>query len=115
MQGGRFKERLTFQKRRTEADGLGNSEGDWVDQFQLKANVRPRLGGETVIGQRLVGLQPVLITVHKCSMSNEITSGWRAKHAVTGVIYDITSPLADVTGKGKEYEMVAQTGMTQGG
>lgn len=117
MQGGRFNERLVFQRRTFVDDGYGNKEGgDWEDQFEMRANVRPRLGGETVIAQRLTGLQPLLITVRKCSKSDQIQVGWRAKKAANPtVIYDITSPTTDVTGKRKELEMVAQTGIATSG
>lgn len=106
---GAKRTRLSFQKRASAADTLGNKEGDFVQQFELSGKVIALRGSEPVIADRLQGIQPVVITVWKCSKSDLVTTGWRAVDQVTGVSYNIRT-VADMRGDGRELDMMAEAG-----
>jgi head-tail adaptor len=68
---GELNHRIAFAKREqvnpdSPAD-LGNTEGVFVEQFQVFAEVRAKFGGEAVTAARLTGQQPVTITVRQNS------------------------------------------------
>lgn len=95
---GDLRRRIAFDARAVTDDGMGNVEGDWVEQFVVWAAVRPRLGGETVTAARLAGRQPMLITVRQSTQAKLITTDWRArdplkapsaKSAAEGALYNI--------------------------
>ena len=73
------------QRRSTISDGYGNTEGAWVDQLTCAAELKPRLGGESVLQERLAGRQPYMLTVRYSSISAQITPEWRAFDARKGL------------------------------
>lgn len=92
MTAGRLRERITFSERETGSgvpDGYGNYEGQWVFRFTVAARKRYLRGGEEVLGQRLQGTQPVLLTVRSSLETRQITTDWRATDARTGEHYNI--------------------------
>lgn len=105
---GRLRERLTFQSRAEVADGYGNHEGAWVDRFTAAGRVLPLRGGEAVLGARLGGLQPVVITIRACAAAQAVTAAWRAVDARTGAVYALTSPAADME-ESRQYLTIAAT------
>lgn len=90
--GGKLRDRILLQQRT--ADGYGDPAGPWppIDGgTAMRADVVPLRGGESVMGQRLQGKQPVIISVRRCALTLSIDNAWRAVNARTGAIYDIAS------------------------
>lgn len=104
---GALSERVVFQRRGAIPDGHGNEiAGDWTDQFDEPARLRPRIGGEEVLGARLTGVQPFVLTVRSSARTRTITPAWRAVDARTGTVYEITS-LANTDERNGYIEMMA--------
>lgn len=94
MTAGLLRERIAFSEREvgvSAADGYGNFEGGWGYRFTVAARKRYLRGGEQVIGQRLQGTQPILLTVRASSDTRRITADWRATDARSGEHYAIRS------------------------
>jgi SPP1 family predicted phage head-tail adaptor len=107
--GKRGRWRVTFSKRAAGDDGHGNITGDFVDQFTVSAELRPKLGGETVLAGRLEGRQLVNIIVLQSAATRAITTDWRARDAISGAIYNIRSGPIDPKGNRQEFELLAET------
>lgn len=91
-EAGQLRERVTFQRRTASKDGYGNSVAGWQDQFTTAAELRPRLGGEAVLQERLAGRQPYLLTVRHFSQTAMVTPEWRAVDARnTNRVFNIRS------------------------
>lgn len=105
-----LRHKIAFDQRVASDDGMGNRQADWQQQFQVRAAVRAKLGGEAVTAARLAGQQPVLITVRQSSATNRVTPDWRARDARTGAEYAIRS-IVDPDGAGQWWEMLCQTGV----
>lgn len=86
---GSRRERISLQRRAL--DQNGDPLGPWVEQAQCAAELRNLRGGEQVMGQRLQGVQPVLLTVLASQVSRLADNGWRAVNTRSRQIYDITS------------------------
>jgi SPP1 family predicted phage head-tail adaptor len=110
MAAGKLRERLKFQKRGEPVDdGYGNTVTDWVDQFTVSARVKPRLGSEPIIAQRLQGVQPVTITVRASSDTRQIAPDWRAIDTRDATkVYNLRTAAADE--KDRFIEMLADDG-----
>lgn len=113
ISAGRLNRRLRFEKRAAvaEGDGLGSYEGAWEEQFTVAAAIKALRGGESVIGARLTGTQPVIITVRLSSQSRAIRSDWQAVDAHTGEIFALTSPPADTAGTRMYLDIMATSGV----
>lgn len=112
---GALNRRIRFEARTEEpsGDGLGNFEGAWSEQFTIAATVRNLRGGETVLGARLTGTQPAVITVRLSPQTLEIRSDWRAVDAVSGQVFALTSPPADTQGHRMYLDIMATSGVAQ--
>lgn len=109
---GSLRSLLAFEERIMESDGAGNEQGPFVERFRVPAEVRNGRGSETVLANRLEGIQPVTITVRQSSQTRMIRSDWRARDVRTGEVYALRSPAADPAhGKGAWLEMVAASGV----
>lgn len=108
MSAGELREKLAF-------DSIGQQDADggivaaaWVEQFQRRARVKPLRGSEPVIAQRLVGVQPVVITVRASNETREITTGWRARDLRSGAEYQIRAVTPDE--KRQYIDIIAESG-----
>lgn len=82
---GRLKSRVRFEKRSAALpDAYGTVEGDWVEQFTRRAEVKPLKGAESVIAARLQGRQPAVMVVRRDSETKAITTDWRAVEIMPG-------------------------------
>lgn len=63
------------------------------------------------MGQRLQGVQPVILTVRRSLNTACVTTGWRA--CIKGVTYNIRST-ADMVQDGACLEMLAESGPANG-
>jgi SPP1 family predicted phage head-tail adaptor len=77
-----------------DAEG-GETVGDWTEQFTCAARIRPLVGSEPVIAQRLTGVQPAVITVRSSSLTRTVDSSWRIRNARTGTQYNIRAVTPD--------------------
>lgn len=112
MLAGALRERLRFERRPTTADdGYGNVEGGWRMMFQAYARVRPLVGSETVIAQRLSGVQPVRITVRSSALARQVTAGWRAVDMRDEArVFNITAPGANMDERNRWVDLMATFG-----
>lgn len=76
---GALKERLQFQQRAL--DARAEPLGDWEDRFPARAQISYLRGSESVLAQRLQGVQPAIITVRSSTATKALTSAWRALNA----------------------------------
>jgi hypothetical protein len=70
-----MRDRVTFQQR--ELDDRGRRLGPWADRFTLPAQLTWLRAGETIIGQRLQGLRPCLVTVYDTPDARLVDNAWR--------------------------------------
>jgi SPP1 family predicted phage head-tail adaptor len=94
-QAADLKHRLTFQKEVATPDPYGGSTYVWTDQLTVWGSIIFRTGSETVIAQRLQGIQPVTVRVRYSAQTKAIEASWRIKHQRgDGVVdyYAVKSP-----------------------
>jgi Phage head-tail joining protein len=72
---GLLRETITLQRRALDANG--DRLGPWADEFASPARVLHRTVGETVLAQRLAGVQPVEVTLRLNTMSAAVDTDWR--------------------------------------
>lgn len=110
---GRLRERLHFQSRAMEDDGMGNQlpVGEFETRFTLSASVTPRVGGEEVTAARLQGKQPYVCLVRHCRQMADVTVGWQAVDARNADrVFNVASPPADPDGKNQWLEFIVIEG-----
>jgi len=113
---GDLRNRIGFYQLQSSNDGYGNTESAYLDDpdFQCSANVKPRLGGETVLAQRLGGTNLVNITVRQSSRTRLLNDSWKAKDERSGVEYNIRSiidPYEDTGESGRWFELLCEKGV----
>lgn len=81
---GHLFERVAFDERVTQPDGYGNEQENFVEQFQRRAGFTFMRGGETVIGARLEGRQPLVVRVRRDSDTLKIASDWQMRDVRNG-------------------------------
>ncbi len=107
---GRLRDRVVFDRRENVEDDYGNTQAEFVEQFDVAANIQARFGGEALTAARLQGQQPVTITIRQSTRTRLIKEDWRARNARSGEVYAIRS-IVDPDGKRAWLEILAQTGM----
>lgn len=90
---GDLYESVAFDKRVTgnpdsPAD-YGQTEKDWVEQLRCRAKFVHLRGGEAVMGGRLMGRHPVVVTVYATSATRAIAADWRMRDVRTSVEYAV--------------------------
>lgn len=117
MQAGDLRARVGFYKRAAAPSGTdyGVPEGEFpsTPEFECAANIKPRLGGEQVLAQRLTGVNLVNITVRQSSRTKAVDTAWRIKDQKTDVLYNIRSiidPYGGSSQHGLWLEMLAEKG-----
>jgi hypothetical protein len=80
--------RFRFERRAVDANG--DRLGAWGDDaVTMQAWLLALKGTEAVMGARLQGRQPVVLTIRSCKATRAITTDWRAVDARTGDVYGI--------------------------
>lgn len=111
MPAGELRQRVAFEKQAEVASSFGIEAGDWTEQFQVWCRVRPLRGTEPVIAQRLVGVQPIVLTVRSSSDTRLIDASWRARHVHSGALYNIRAVTPD---ERKAYiDLLTESGVAQ--
>lgn len=78
MEIGDLTKRASFQRRTVDDDGYGNEIGAWSPTLFIRwCHVRFLRGGEAVMGSRLEGRQPVIVTVRNDSDTATVNSDMR--------------------------------------
>ena len=95
---GQLRERVRFTARGTTSDDAGNVQTgfDPTTAIDRSALFIMRPGSEAVITARLAGLQPVAVVVRRDSATLAITAAWQMQDLVTGQLYAIVAPPADL-------------------
>lgn len=89
---GRLREIVAFESRAIVDDGLGNEiSGDWTERFKANAEISFLKGGESVVADRLQGMQPAVIAVRYEPQALSANTDWRIKDLRSGVVYQIKS------------------------
>lgn len=109
---GRMRERVRFEARGfVEDDTSGNPQsGPFAEVYSCAAEITPKLGGETVLAERLTGTQPMLITVRMCKALEDLTTDWRIVDTRTGTEYNIKAS-SNPDEKKKFLEILAVSGV----
>lgn len=108
--GGSLRHRITFDQRADVDDGFGNTQAGWAEQFTVWAEVKAKLGGETVTAARLQAQNTVTITVRQSAKTSLIAEDWRARDVPEGIEYAIRS-IVDPDDSGAWWEILCQTGV----
>lgn len=110
MAAGRLDRRLRFEKRQETPDGAGNFRSDFLPQFTVAAGREWLRGGESIIGARLEGRQPAILTIRASAQARTITHDWRAVDTRDGAVYNIRETPKE-TGSRHYLEMLAERGV----
>ena len=86
---GSLQERVSLAKRGEVDDGYGNTQSDWIDQFETAAAYVHLRGGETVIAARLENKHPVVVRIRTSASARQIRTDWKLVDRRTGVEYAI--------------------------
>jgi hypothetical protein len=106
--GGQLHELVAFDDRVAADDGMGNTEGDWAEQFQCRAGYTFLRGGEAVLASRLEGVQPIVARIRMTPETLQIKADWQMRDVRTGVAYNIRSIAAIDR---KWLDLVVQSGV----
>lgn len=110
---GGLREKLHFQSRAMEDDGMGNQlpVGEFETRFTQSAELKPRVGGEEVTAARLQGKQPYVCGVRFTRQMGDVTVGWQAVDARNpDRVFNVASPPADPDGKNQWLEFIVIDG-----
>ena len=89
MKAGELRQRFSFAFRQTTNDGLGNEQGEWVDQFTAWGKRVVLRGGEQVMADRLGGREPAIITIRASNQARQVTTDWRCTDFRTQEVFNI--------------------------
>lgn len=108
---GALSEVVEFQVRSEADDQYGNPiSGPFTTQFFEPCRLRPLKGTEPVLAQRLVGVQPYVLTVRSSVRTRRVGVDWRAVNARTGETYNITA-ITNPDERGAYLDMLVTTGV----
>lgn len=88
---GQMKDLVAFEEPTEETGAYGIKAGPWLERFRRLASVEAMRGNEPVIAQRLIGVNPIMVTVRSSTQTRTVTSAWRVHHIITGARYNIRS------------------------
>ncbi|WP_313760172.1 head-tail adaptor protein [Rhizobium sp.] len=106
---GELQHRVAFDERTVINDGLGNTEGAFVERFKSWAAFRPRGGSEAVVAARMEGRNLLGVYVRSSAQTKRITSDWRMRDTRTGEAYAIR--IVDAVSDRYWVYLEAQTGV----
>lgn len=113
MPAGELRERVAFDRRSGADDGAGNVEDDWAQiGGDVAARIRFLKGGETVVGQRLEGTSPAVVTVRSSTVTRAVTSVFRIRDVRSGRTFNVTAVTPDE--QGAYLDILCTTGGADG-
>ena len=86
---GQLIENVAFDALDSVADGYGNRQTEFVEQFKTRAGFTWLRGGESIQAARLEGQQPLIVRVRVSEDTNRIKPDWRMRDARTGNVFAI--------------------------
>lgn len=111
MAAGRLDRRLRFEERQEVSNGAGGFRGEWVHQFTVAAGRKWLRGGEAVIGARLEGRQPAILTIRSSLQARGIGHDWRAVDERDGRVFNLRESPKESDDRAY-LEMLAESGVT---
>jgi head-tail adaptor len=111
MPAGELRGKIGFYNRVPIDTDYGTAAGDWVLQFTRSSRIRYLRGGEEVMGQRLEGVSPIVLTVRSGEETRQITSGWQARNERTGEQFQIRAVTPDE--KTAWIDLLCESGVAQ--
>lgn len=81
--------KVALLKRENVDDGMGNEVGQWVEQFQTRAEFIHLRGSEAVMAGRLQGKHTQVIRVRNSSSTRLISTDWMLRDVRTGKSFNI--------------------------
>jgi head-tail adaptor len=81
--------RVAFDAPVITPDGMGGQQQGWAPAYTCRAHFRFLRGGEAVQAARLVGRQPVVVTIRAGADAEEISPDWRLRDLRADVAYAI--------------------------
>ncbi|SMQ65878.1 Phage head-tail joining protein [Devosia lucknowensis] len=113
---GALRGRVHFQRRQTEPDPWGGDprEGDWATVTTCAAEFLPLKGSETVIANRLQGIQPYIVRVRQSAATWQVDETWRVVDARDDArVFAIKAPPTDPDQKRQWLEFLVEQGRTE--
>ncbi|MBB3972778.1 head-tail adaptor protein [Hansschlegelia beijingensis] len=89
MTAGRLRDLVAFEAAQDADDGGGSTRGGFAEVFRANAGIVFLRGSEPVVGQRLQGIQPVVITVRDCIAVTSVADDWRIRDVRSGATFNI--------------------------
>lgn len=86
---GQLIEKIAFDALSSVADGYGNYQEEWVEQFSTRAGFTWLRGGESIQAARLEGNQPLVVRIRVSDDSNRIKPDWRMRDLRSGLVFAI--------------------------
>lgn len=81
--------RVYFDERQSVDDGYGNTEGGFIQRFEVWAAIRSRGGSEAVTAARLEGRNQLGVYLRSTSQTRQIQSDWRMRVKSSGEEYAV--------------------------
>ena len=113
MSAGDLRERVAFHSIAEDESSYGIVSGDYAEQFRRAARIKPLLGSEPVLAQRLSGVQPVVIRVYSDSETRDVTTAWKIVNVRTLASYNIRAVTPDE--KRRWVEFLCESGVAVNG
>lgn len=89
-------------------DGWGQPvPGEFEEQGKVWAKIHPLKGGETVMANRLTGIQPAIFTVRYSTLTARVDPSWQLK-TDDETTWDVKA-VSDPDGRKKFLEILAQS------
>ncbi|QMV02577.1 head-tail adaptor protein [Devosia sp. D6-9] len=110
---GALRGRVHCQKRQPKADPWGGSEvtsGTFSTVDTIACEFLPLRGSETVIANRLQGVQPYILRVRQSAFTKTIDTNWRFVDARDGREFAIRAPATDPDQKRMWLEFLCELG-----
>lgn len=112
MRAGRLRHLVRFERKAL--DGAGIRTGAWEPALEgpVPADIVFLRAGETVVGQRLEGKRPAIITIRGCELTRQIDNAWRCVDARVGTTFNIQGVTPST--RGDQLDIVAVAGGAHG-
>ncbi len=92
LSAGELIRRVTFDQPVATPNGMGGTRNDWTKGvYTCRAKIMWLRGTEAVMEARLVGRQPVVVTIRNCAAARAIGTDWVMRDLDTGTVYVIHS------------------------
>lgn len=112
MRAGRLKHRIEIDEPVTTQTASGDEVVTWTAFGTVWGSIEPLKGRERLQAGEIIADMDTRINIRWSAHVDRIEAGWRLKHG--GVIYNISSPPAEVMMEQREIEMMCKSGANDG-